>query len=261
MKINHQEAGRLGAIKRYIIYGNPGTTDGRIKGGFASIAKFRSNPELSLRKGFKLEKKITVPQRSPLLSEFIGIVLGDGSLSNYQVKIYFNAKTDNYYANFVKNMVIKLFNINAKVALRPKNTLELMISSRGLVKFLLALGLKNGDKIKQQATVPNWILKDDEYSFACLRGLMDTDGGIYFHNHTTKGIRYRNIALCFTSRSIPLLCSVENIFLALGIKAMNNMRERVFVYNKSGIDKYMRIIGTHNSNFLNRFDSYKGTKL
>ncbi len=261
MKLTPQEAGRLGAFKRYAIYGNPGTQEGRRKGGLVSVMRFRSSLGSAVRKGFKLEKNIAIPQKTPLLAEFIGIVLGDGSISDYQVRVYFNAKTDAYYASFVKDMVSKLFNIDSRIVLRPKNTLDLIISSRGLVRFLLELGLHKGDKIKHQVDIPRWIIENTEYANSCLRGLMDTDGGIYFHTHITKGIKYRNMALCFTNRSKPLLCSTSRILFNIGIVAKNNLRERVFVYNRTGIKKYMEVIGSHNLNLVERFKSHKETRL
>ncbi|MCK9595366.1 MAG: LAGLIDADG family homing endonuclease [Candidatus Omnitrophica bacterium] len=260
MKITPQAAGRLGALKRKSLYGNFGTEEGRRKGGLVSYYRFKSNPELVLRKGFKLDKNIAIPDKTPSLAEFIGIILGDGSISDYQVRVYFNAKTDRPYANFVKDATLRLFNIDSKIAVRLKNTLELVISSKRLVKFLLDLGLKKGNKIAQQVDIPAWIFDKIEYSSACLRGLIDTDGGVYFHTHTTKGIKYRNMVLCFTSRSKPLLNSVDRMFSTIGIESKNDLLERIHVYNRVDIKKYMDIIGSHNQNLINRFESYKGTR-
>ena len=261
MTITAQTAGRLGAIRRNFLYGNPGTVEGRRKGGLVSCFNFQANPKLAAKSGFKLEKKINVPDKGPLLAEFVGIVLGDGSIcTDYHVRIYFNAKTDSLYIDFVRNLVFQLFAIDSTIALRPKNALELVISSRGLVRFLLELGLIKGNKIRHEIDIPSWIFEKIEYVKACLRGLMDTDGGLYFHTHTTNGIKYRNMVLCFTSRSKPLLDSVERMFFSIGIKAKNNAIERVFVYNKSDIEKYMDIIGSHSANFIKRFKSYKSTR-
>jgi intein/homing endonuclease len=262
MTITAQAAGRLGAFRRNFLHGNPGTEETRRKGGVASYLNLRANPELAAKLGFKLEKSISFPDKGPLLSEFVGIVLGDGSIcSDYQVRIYFNAKTDSLYIDFVRDMVFQLFAIDSTIALRPKNTLELVISSRGVVRFLFELGLVKGNKIRNQIDIPSWIFEKPDHVKACLRGLMDTDGGVYFHTHTTKGIKYRNLVLCFTSRSEPLLDSVERMFLSIGIKAKNNATERVFVYSGLDIERYMDIVGSHSANFIKRFKSYKNTRV
>jgi len=256
MSDNARIAGRLGALRRNSIYGNPATADSRRKGGIASYKKFISNPGLAALSGFKIEKEIALPGRIPALAEFIGIILGDGSISSYQVRVYFNAKTDSLYATYVHSLVDKLFRLDSTIALRPKNTLELTISSSALVKFLAGMGLKNGSKVRQQARVPSWIVNDKRCAMACLRGLMDTDGGIYFHNHITKGIRYRNMAVCFTNRCRPLVSFVAAVLADLEIIFKNNLRDRIFIYNKAGIGKYVNSVGSHNLNFLLRFLSH-----
>ncbi len=246
MQLAKQRAGKLGAIRRNELYDNPGTPEGRRKGGLSS---------------FKRAKKISIPSQSPELAEFVGIVLGDGSLTEYQVKVYFNSKTDSDYAQFVKDLAAKLFDLDSTISLRSKNTLELVISSKVLVGFLEKLGLQKGNKIAHRVGVPAWILDGHDLIRACLRGLVDTDGGVYFHTHTTKGIQYRNIVLCFTSRSRPLLDAVEHMFSSVGIKAKNDLRERILVYNRSDIDSYMSIVGSHNAHLLKRFESYSGSKI
>lgn len=241
-----QKAGRLGAIRRNERYGNPGTAQGRRTGGLSSRGRL---------------KKITIPLKTPELAEFIGIVLGDGSLTDYQVKIYFNARTDREYAAFVGDLAKKLFDLCSTVSLRPKNTLELVVSSTMLVDYLKKLGLQKGNKIAHTVGVPSWILEERDLVRACLRGLIDTDGGVYFHTHTTKGIRYRNMALCFTSRSRPLLDAVHSMFQEMMISAKNDLRERILVYNKRDIDLYMSSVGSHNAHVLERYRSYRGSKI
>lgn len=66
-------AARSGALRRYELYGNPGTADGRIKGGTVSQRKFQDNPEQANLSGFKIRRDITRPERSALLAEFPGI--------------------------------------------------------------------------------------------------------------------------------------------------------------------------------------------
>src|SRR3990167_5297142 len=81
--------------------GSPGTPEGRRKGGQISSARFRANPALAKALGFKLRTVIKLPERSALLAEFIGIMLGDGCLSSrFQVGISYNAMTDRAYGTY-----------------------------------------------------------------------------------------------------------------------------------------------------------------
>lgn len=258
---NIKNAATLGALRRNKLYGNFGTMEGRRRGGMVSVLKFRNDPELAKRVGFKLRKQIVYPKKSELLAEFIGIVLGDGNINDCQVRISTNSKTDRLHAYFIKKIVASLFKITSTSAIRVKNTIDVTISSKNLVDFLLKCGLKKGNKVLQRIDVPGWVFEDRKFIKGCLRGLIDTDGGIYFHNHITKGIRYKHMGLCFTSHSRPLLNSVYKMFLSFGINCKNDGKRHVSIYNRKGINKYFQIIGSHNSKHIERFKSYKGSKL
>ena len=256
------EAGRLGAYARNSLYGSPATAIGRRKGGLVTTAKFRDNPSLAKKLGFVIKKPIKIPLRSPQLAEFIGIVLGDGSIREYQTTISTNAKTDRPYSYYIRGIIKKLFGIKlVRITPRPKNALDITTSSKNLVDFLIKCGLKKGDKIYNQVNIPYWILKNREFSKRCVRGLMDTDGGIFFHKHKTKGIYYRNVGLCFTSHSKPLLNSFHKILLDLEINAKSDNVRHVYVYGRKEIAKYMNIVGSSNIKHIKRFRSYKGSSL
>lgn len=258
---NIKNAARLGALRRNELYGPPGTPEGRRKGGIVSALKFRNNPEFAKKVGFKLRKHIIYPQKSSLLAEFIGVLLGDGSINEHQVRIYNNNKTDRNYAYFIKKIISNLFKMPSTITVRDKNTIIVTASSKNLVDYLVKCGMKKGDKILNGADVPEWILKDKEFSKSCLRGLMDTDGGIYFHNHITQGNRYRHMGLCFTSHSKTLLNSVHKIFLGLNLNCKISGGRRIFIYDRKEIGKYMEIIGSHNSKHIERFRSYRNSKI
>lgn len=241
------------------LYGGPGTSEGRRKGGINSQRKFSLDPEYARKLGFKIRKKIKKPKRESLLAEFIGIMLGDGHIDKHQITVSMNNKVDQEYGRYVSQMIVRLFGIAAPMRVR-KNTLIIVVSSRDLIDYLIDCGLKRGDKIGQQIDVPRWIFDDEEFVKRCLRGLIDTDGGIYFHNHVTKGIRYRHIGLCFTSRSLPLLRSVEKMFLILCLNVKRSKKDHLSLYGKEEIRKYLNSVGTSNPKHLKRFDSYKGSK-
>lgn len=253
---NISNAARLGAIKRNELYGNPGTAQGRRKGGIAALEAYRLDPGKFLKTGFIGPKEIKYPCKSSLLSEAIGIILGDGSVTKYQLIVSLNSKTEKQYSLFTSRLLRKLFNISVTCKIREKNTCDLVISSVKLIKYLNELGLKIGNKIRQQVSIPSWILENKEYMIGCLRGLIDTDEGVYYHNHITKGIRYRHVGLCFTSYSTPLLRDVHNILLNLGFPAKINQRGSVFLYDSKAIKRYFAEIGTHNSHHLKRYRDY-----
>lgn len=255
------KAGKIGAIARYAIYGNPGTPAGRMKGGMISQQRRRENPELYIDSGVIFRKKIRIPEDTKELAEFIGIVLGDGSVRQHQVAITVNLTTDWEYGLYIVEQAQKLFDLTAGIIKsRSDNTLYLTLTSTTLVEFLLSKGLKRGDKIAQQIDIPDWILKDSFLQGWCVRGLIDTDGSVYYHTHTTKGIQYRNVGLCFTSHSLPLLKSVHQILHGSGLNAKCDGKRHVAIYGEAGIRSYFDRIGTSNPKHLSRFYGWLKSK-
>ena len=175
---------RIGALKRFQMYGALGTPEGRRKGGLAAQRLIRMNPALALKSGIVIRKKIQDPGYSLELAEFIGIMLGDGGLSNYQLNITLNSQTDKEYLSYVEGLIEKLFRIQSTVLFR-KNEIAARIVASGinLVELLKRYGLKVGDKVRQSVDVPAWVLRENEFAVVCLRGLMDTDGSCYAYTH------------------------------------------------------------------------------
>ncbi|PIX13830.1 MAG: hypothetical protein COZ72_07655, partial [Elusimicrobia bacterium CG_4_8_14_3_um_filter_50_9] len=85
------------------------------------------------------------------------MILGDGSISKFQVYIYTNALVDREYAEYVIKLFNSLFGIEVKQQKIRKNTISLAISSREIVEYFNKMGLKTGDKIKNDVSIPEWI--------------------------------------------------------------------------------------------------------
>src|SRR3989338_7062463 len=142
---------------------------------------FRSNPEYFRQRGVAVRKEIVQPPRSADLAEWIGIVLGDGGMTRYQVTISLNHTLEAKYAEYVARLAARLFGLTSSwVVDRHDDALALIFSSVKLVELLERLGLRRGNKIRHRADIPSWIWEREEYRIACLRGLMDTDGCVYF---------------------------------------------------------------------------------
>ena len=176
-----QKASRLGGRRHVELYGNPGTAAGRARGGQNAQKRFRSNPEYFRQRGVAVRKEIVQPPRSADLAEWIGIVLGDGGMTRYQVTISLNHTLEAKYAEYVARLAARLFGLTSSwVVDRHDDALALIFSSVKLVELLERLGLRRGNKIRHRADIPSWIWEREEYRIACLRGLMDTDGCVYY---------------------------------------------------------------------------------
>ncbi|MFH1504730.1 MAG: hypothetical protein ABIH08_05035 [Candidatus Omnitrophota bacterium] len=154
------------------LYGTLGTLESRRKGGVASQKKFREDSIYAKKVGFILRKKVKYPDKSSLLAEFTGIMVGDGNVrGDYQIAIAFNGKKDQDYAPHIQGMIKKLFSIQSSRHMRKENGgADIVVSGKNLVEFLERLGIKKGNKAANQINIPNWIFEHREYQIACLQG-------------------------------------------------------------------------------------------
>jgi len=256
-----KKGARKGALSRYKIYGNPGTPEGRRRGGLAAQEKFHADPAYAKRIGIVIRKDIKKPARSELLAEFMGIMLGDGGMTGYQAKITFNHFTDMEHSKFIQTLIKKLFSLDPIISRRPQNDKgdNIVVSSRNLVEFLEDHGLKKGDKIRNGADIPNWIWKKQSFVKGCLRGLIDTDGSFYSYAHRVNGHAYKNFAMCFTNYSKPLLNSTAKALKVLGFTAKEN-KNRVYLHKVKEIDKYFELVGTSNPKHLKKYTDFIANK-
>jgi hypothetical protein len=196
--------------------------------------------------------KIKKPRKSPLLAEFVGIMMGDGGISTYHIAITLNATDDADYIKFVSQLALHLFGVRPKPLKRKgKNAIALTISRKLLAEYLHTLGLPKGNKIKQNLDIPAWILENQLYARACVRGLMDTDGSVFTHTYKSKGRTYRYKKLSFSSASPALLLSVHRVLTQNKITS-HISKTSVRIDGKSSVLSYFDIISSHNNKHLKR---------
>lgn len=256
--------GRKAAIARFKKYGPPGTQRGRRKGGIISQQRRQENPEKYKLLGCNVRKSFNRLKESSDFAELVGILLGDGAISSYQVRIYFNRKADYLYADFVGKLLHRLLGEKPSRYDYPgRGTLELNVSGIGLVNELSRWGLRQGDKIRRQVGFPTWINSTKAYKKACVRGLVDTDGCLFFHTHwiNNRKYQYRHLGLCFTSKSNNLLDSVSKVLRENKINHSIRKGENIFVYGLNGVKKYLNVFGSHNPRLTNKLQTYLSTSI
>jgi hypothetical protein len=199
-------------------------------------------------------KPITLPNKNKDLSELFGILIGDGGITERQVRITLNSETDKEYSDFVMKLILKVFNVKSqKNKVRSCKAINICVSRTDLVQFLIKNGLKKGNKLKQNLSIPDWITRKQIFLTACIRGMVDTDGSIVHEVHTIKGKKYSYNRLNFTSASPVLVQQVMCFFRDIGFHPKLRRRGRsVELENKIEIWEYFKRVGTHNPKHLNR---------
>lgn len=245
---------RSGGLSRTKKHGNPGTPKGRRCGGINSI-----ETHIRLKTGFKTLHPLPLIELSDDLAEFLGIVMGDGHLSEYQVLIVTNARTDYAHALFIKNLANDLFSpLRMRVHRHTKdNGVSLVISSKSLVNAFTALGMPKGNKIWNRLEVPGWVLSSPSYRKAFLRGVFDTDGCVYLDTHHRTAGTYRYLGWTITSYAGTFLAGLEKILLSFGFSPTHRESQKsVFLRRQDEIHRFFAEIGSSNQKNLRRYRTF-----
>jgi intein/homing endonuclease len=170
-----------------------------------------------------------------------------------------NSIEDADYAKFVTALIKKLFNVPVGIYLDKHDAvIDLAVSRVELVRFCVEkLGLKIGNKVKQQVDIPDWIKKDKQYLIACMRGLIDTDGSVFLHRYEVNGKWYTYPKVSFANYSLPLLRGVFDTLISLGIKPrMSKDRKDVRIESQKDVKLYFDLVGTSNVKDLKKYSKY-----
>lgn len=246
-------AGRMGGLARLAKYGPPGTSMGRRRGGLAAIKAMRLAGY-----SFVATRDIKIPRRSEQLAEFIGIILGDGSVSKYQVCIFGRETTDSQYKFHIQKLGKELFGLNGAISLRKgQDCWRVAYSSIRLVKFFNTQGLASGSKGKYQADFPDWIKNNQIYAIACVRGMFDTDGSVYLDRHRIGGKDYFNISVAITSYIPTLLGSIGVALKNMGFSPTISVRRNLLLRKSKEIEHFFDMVKPANRKHLQRYEGYR----
>lgn len=256
-RVHLQNAGKIGGRKKFIMYGNIGGDEAyrkeKWKQWWLEIGQYKKKA-----KGFQTLKKIKTPQKSKLLAEFIGILLGDGNISKYNIGITLSSE-EKKYAQYVCIVIQKLFGTEPKI-FRHKSlkAVSIIVNRKLLVDFCQKVGFEMGNKVKHQVDIPIWIKENKEFSRECIRGLFDTDGCFFFHNYIVKGKRYSYFKIAFTSASRPLVLSVAETLINFGFNVrISKNHKDVRIEDKKYVEKYIREMGSHNNKHIEKIKKWK----
>lgn len=193
---------------------------------------------------------IDIPPYSERLAEFIGILLGDGSLNYYQVTVTLGTKELNY-ALFISSLMDEIFDVQSRILIsRRTNYRVVYFGSRKIVLWLLDMGLAY-NKVVAQVAIPSWCFNNIDYMKAALRGLIDTDGSIYALRSGAQ--------ISLTNRSIPLLKGAQAMLQYLGYSPSRISCYKIYLTKKADLLRYFNEIGFHNQKHIQRFSTFVKT--
>lgn len=204
----------------------------------------------------KFDNLVTLPDLSSSeFAEFYGAMLGDGCIytNMNSICITCNGVLDRWYVeSFLRKLCAKLFNITPKVYYtKNEKTIRLIVNCRNISKFFVGLGFPKGKKKAEKIGIPKFILEDNSLIIACLRGLADTDGGIYPHPNS-------RIMLDVTSKIPSLLNSLHEAAKKIGLKP-GITKDRIQLYGEKQLKNYFSLIGSSNPRNMLKYQIFLKT--
>ncbi len=205
-------------------------------------------------------------------SELLGILCGDGCLSNpqrknhvkYYVYICGNKLKD---FEFVSKHIPFLFSycfeksVMAKLK-KGENTIYIKFSDKALFTKLKNLGISVGVKYAN-LHIPAFALKTKERQYSFIRGVFDTDGCVVLSKQHRTYAYYPRIEIC--SKSFHFLSSIIAILRRNGffgsLSKQGKGYYRLEVPGFENLKRWLFLIGTSNNRNLLKFEQASKTYL
>ncbi len=189
----------------------------------------------------------TIINENKLLRSYvIGLALGDGNLSNpngraTRLRITCDKKYPLLTERIAKSLELLLPQNKVSIVDRKENCLDISVYSNHLEKLL---GWKSGkgSKFRQNASVPRWIKQDKEYAINCLKGLIETDGSIYF-DRNYKTVMFSTIILELANDVFEMMVSLR--FEPKIYRAKRNSSNQKIIYNiklSKNVSEFLKIV-------------------
>lgn len=197
------------------------------------------------------------------LAEFVGILLGDGSIGiyksrsgnreliQYRVQITCNSVDDKDYIKYLENLFNHLFSIKPRKSFRDIKTCDLRTFGRSLVEFLTNnVGLELAPK-KGRAIIPDRYL-DNDLELDILRGYFDTDGSVVITNNNGTIYPRLEMKICPSPMKDQFINILKRRGFRFGVYTIINNEVRIQMNGRSQLEKWIKEIGFHNQKHLDK---------
>lgn len=201
---------------------------------------------------------------NPALSEFVGILLDDGSIASYEcdnrgsgtrtqrvVKVTISGD-EKLYSEHISSLFNKLFDKEpAKYSKKDENVLDIRCFQKDLFRFLTEeVGLKQAPK-KGRAEIPERYTSG-ELSNHVIRGLFDTDGSLVLTDN--NGVLYPRLELKISR--CPMQQQVKEILdregFRFGAYDCGGGKIRIQMNGDGQLEKWQEKIGFNNQRHIRK---------
>ena len=208
---------------------------------------------------------------SPELAEETGWHIGDGSMNFYRnrgkSKGFYQLRghiedDKNHYIERIKPLFKKLYGLNVSLREMPSTRVfGFQIWNDDLVNFKKKLGLVLG--YKYNIEIPKAFLDKNDLKKAVIKGIFDTDGGIYLERKNKK--LYPRLSI--TTISFKLSEQLLKLFNEFGLRATRYSqlynrdfnRKRSYIITIRGVEmfhKFMKEINPKNPKHIKKYQNF-----
>ena len=198
------------------------------------------------------------------LAEFIGILLGDGSIClkninskcHNRLKITLDSNTDKEYINYVSDLIENIFEIKPQINKRKnENAVDLFVFNKEIIIFLINnVGLKLSPKWNR-ALIPETFLKN-KLDLAIVRGYFDTDGALVTANNNGTIYPRLEMKVCPSPMQSQFIEILNKYNFNFGAYNIGKGKVRIQLNGKDQLKKWIGLIGFSNKKNLDKIKRF-----
>lgn len=197
------------------------------------------------------------------LAEFIGIMLGDGSIGIYNtkagnkikkhhvVKITLDSR-NKQYIDYVSNLMKEVLNVEPRLYFKKnENAVDICTFRKEKINYILNnIGLKISPKWNNME-IPKQFFKRELHPYL-LRGLFDKDGSVTIFNN--NGIIYPRIKIkiCPSPAQKKFIVILNQLGFNYKIQNLDKGEIRIRISGKKELKKWFDIVGSSNQLYINK---------
>lgn len=212
------------------------------------VSKIKINNYKEINQNRNVKKEIRSPLMDRSLAEILGVLNGDGHISDikYEISVVLSS-TEKEYCSYLKNLFENKFKTSFNLLIQP-GKIRLKTYSIDLFKILTGeYGLPNGKK-KGKLVIPKQVFKKRKWIVSYVRGLFDTDGSFYIR-------RKKDPVVEISSADIIFLKEVRDTLKYLGFNFVKGTN-KISLYRKEEITNFFNLIKPVNSKHLKKHQNY-----
>jgi len=189
-------------------------------------------------------------------AEFIGIILGDGSIGVYgsqnRVKVSLKSIDELEYADYIKKKFIELFDIKPFIRFkRTERCVEILVFNKELLEFLTnKIGMKLAPK-RDSAHIPSIFLTEDLAKYV-LKGYFDSDGCVALVNNNGTLYPRLEMKVCESPMQTQFIEILRRMGFRFGAYKAGNGSVRIQMNGKKMLRKWVKEIGFSNHKNIER---------